>query len=372
LDAIAQGAPFYLQPDALGSVRGVTNGSGVLSGTADYDVYGAVRASSGTSSSLGYTGQQTDAETGFSYLRARYLSPATGRFLSADTVQPSAPGTQGYNGYDYAGNAPTTWADPSGHLTLVLAGTISLQVDAAFIEANQGALTLTAILGTQAIAAALVASEAAVAATPNTVFKPIPVFAAAVFLMVTCYLDYGCWHAVPDGSFTSLGPPTFHFPIPTSPSCPTGPTADPNFGFVRAACVLIATGGNPPRIVRPWNQNGKFWRGLKPDKGPCKHDDDGNIYKRDYTHGELEKWKKNGEHLGSVDPETGDPIPNKGPQPNHNGIPRECRWWRGTARAGHCSGAGQQRTDCRRGRPVAGCCGDQARTWVLVEAARTI
>jgi RHS repeat-associated protein len=50
---------------------------------------------------LGFTGEQSDAESGFTYLRARYLSPSLGRFLSADSVQPNAPGSQGYNHYSY-------------------------------------------------------------------------------------------------------------------------------------------------------------------------------------------------------------------------------------------------------------------------------
>ncbi|MCB0187996.1 MAG: hypothetical protein KDE31_27200, partial [Caldilineaceae bacterium] len=36
-------------------------------------------------------------------------------FLSADPVQPNAPGTQGYNLYAYVANNPTTWVDPSGY-----------------------------------------------------------------------------------------------------------------------------------------------------------------------------------------------------------------------------------------------------------------
>ena len=43
---------------------------------------------------------------------------SVGRFLSADPVQPNAPGSQGFNRYAYVVNNPTTWTDPSGH-TLV-------------------------------------------------------------------------------------------------------------------------------------------------------------------------------------------------------------------------------------------------------------
>jgi RHS repeat-associated protein len=65
---------------------------------------------------FGFTGEQHDPATGLLYLRARYYQPGLGRFLSADAVQPNAPGTQGYNLYAYVANNPTTWVDPTGHL----------------------------------------------------------------------------------------------------------------------------------------------------------------------------------------------------------------------------------------------------------------
>jgi RHS repeat-associated protein len=105
----------YLLEDGLGSVRALADDGGTLAGTADYDVFGEVRASSGASSVFGFTGEQFDSETGFTFLRARYLDPRLGRFLSMDSVQPNAPGTQGYNPFAYVANNPTTWVDPSGH-----------------------------------------------------------------------------------------------------------------------------------------------------------------------------------------------------------------------------------------------------------------
>jgi RHS repeat-associated protein len=101
--------------DALGSVRGQADAMGTLIGTADYDVFGTVRASTGAAAGFGFTGEQLDAETGYEYLRARYYDPSVGRFPSADTVRPNAPGTQGYNPYAYVANNPARWVDPRGH-----------------------------------------------------------------------------------------------------------------------------------------------------------------------------------------------------------------------------------------------------------------
>jgi len=105
-----------------GVAEGLDEGAGALAGSADYDAFGAVRASSGASSTYGYTGEQFDGETGFTYLRARYLNPVLGRFTSADSVQPNASGSQGFNLYTYVANNPTTWIDPTGHFAMALGG----------------------------------------------------------------------------------------------------------------------------------------------------------------------------------------------------------------------------------------------------------
>jgi len=41
-----------------------------------------------------------------------YLNPALGRFASVDSVQPNAPGTEGYNLHAYVANNATTWGRP--------------------------------------------------------------------------------------------------------------------------------------------------------------------------------------------------------------------------------------------------------------------
>jgi RHS repeat-associated protein len=91
------GTPRYMLDDALGSIRGVTDSTGVLTATADYNVFGAIRASTGTQSIFAFTGEQRDPETGFTFLRARYLDPVLGRFTQAPrvgTCTPTSPTTR--------------------------------------------------------------------------------------------------------------------------------------------------------------------------------------------------------------------------------------------------------------------------------------
>ena len=75
-----------------------------------------VIAESGTGGSgYGFTGEQTDATTGLAFLRARWLDPATGRFLSVDPWQGSARQPASLRGYLYVGNNPLGYVDPGGH-----------------------------------------------------------------------------------------------------------------------------------------------------------------------------------------------------------------------------------------------------------------
>ncbi|MFN8439922.1 MAG: RHS repeat-associated core domain-containing protein [Caldilineaceae bacterium] len=106
----------YLLTDALNSVRGLSDNSGTLVGSVNYNVFGSIRSQSGASSILGFTGEVYNPQTQLLYLRARDYAATLGRLLSADTVSPNAHEAQGYNLYTYVANNPTTWVDPTGHI----------------------------------------------------------------------------------------------------------------------------------------------------------------------------------------------------------------------------------------------------------------
>jgi RHS repeat-associated protein len=104
----------YFGQNRLGSVRTLINPTGELLLARNYDPFGNVLAQGGVGSSgFGYTGEQTDS-TGLVYLRARYYQPAVGRFLTPDSTVSNPFGSQDWNRYDYVGNNPVVYVDPSG------------------------------------------------------------------------------------------------------------------------------------------------------------------------------------------------------------------------------------------------------------------
>jgi len=112
------GSQTYMLPDGTKSNETLTDGSGTVSRSYKYDVFGSVRSTSGTGSTdFRYAAEQYDDTVGLIYLRARYYDPATGRFLSKDPAggKLSSPVTQ--NKYTYAGNNPVNAGDPTGMVT---------------------------------------------------------------------------------------------------------------------------------------------------------------------------------------------------------------------------------------------------------------
>ncbi len=90
----------YLHTDGLGSPVRSTDTAGNPSARENYLPYGWGVAPQSTP---GFTGHVADAETGLSYMQARYYDPYAGRFLAVDPVQADA---ASFNRYWYANNSP--------------------------------------------------------------------------------------------------------------------------------------------------------------------------------------------------------------------------------------------------------------------------
>jgi RHS repeat-associated protein len=154
LDLISQDQPIvgawtqsFYGYDGHGSVRYLTNDSGTVTDTYDYDAFGVLITHQGsTPNRYLYAGEAFDSDLGFYYLRARYMNPRTGRFMSMDGWEGGITDPLTLHKYLYGGGNPVNNIDPSGNFTLTEAVVVSalvatsLAITGAFIYQVNGAL----------------------------------------------------------------------------------------------------------------------------------------------------------------------------------------------------------------------------------------
>jgi RHS repeat-associated protein len=105
----------YFLGDALGSVRQLADGTGVVTMASDYQPYGEKMSSIGSEeTTYGYTGEWHDASTNLLYLRTRYYGSEIGRFLTRDTWEGSNYKPTSYNAWLYGNSNPILFTDPNG------------------------------------------------------------------------------------------------------------------------------------------------------------------------------------------------------------------------------------------------------------------
>ena len=126
----ALGTKTYYQQNGHHDTLLVSDKNGNTVSSYVYDAFGTqLNSNANDTNPFRYTGEYFDAETGFIYLRARYMNPETGRFISEDPV------SDGVNWYAYAAGNPVRYSDPSG-LFIVLTG-IEDESDERFVALQQ-------------------------------------------------------------------------------------------------------------------------------------------------------------------------------------------------------------------------------------------
>ena len=106
----------YYGYDGHGSVRNLTNTAGAVTDTYDYDAFGNLIASTGsTPNNYLFAGEQFDPNLGLYYNRARYLDVRDGRYWQADSEEGDPQSPSSLHKYLYALGNPVDNVDPSGH-----------------------------------------------------------------------------------------------------------------------------------------------------------------------------------------------------------------------------------------------------------------
>lgn len=110
------GDRFY-HADGLGSVRALTDESGQVTDRYTFSAFGELLAHQGSDSNpYLFAGEPLDPNSGFYYLRARWMDPDVGWFASADPFLGLAQEPMSLHRYLYAYASPLNLTDPSGLL----------------------------------------------------------------------------------------------------------------------------------------------------------------------------------------------------------------------------------------------------------------
>jgi RHS repeat-associated protein len=173
----------YYTQDASLNVRALTDSSGNVTDTWDYDAFGTVVARTGsTPNSILFAGEYVDGDLGLVYLRARWMDQAEGRFVTRDPEEQSDELPSFGPAYSYANANPANWRDPSGRWTLmevsVSIGVVTaLAVTPVNIYAGRGVIESTY----RGVAAGVIVGA--------SVYYGVTVGAAAVRVLATIYAN---------------------------------------------------------------------------------------------------------------------------------------------------------------------------------------
>ncbi|MDC8014001.1 RHS repeat domain-containing protein [Tahibacter soli] len=133
----------HYHADGLGSTRLLTDSAGVVTDRYFYEAFGELEAGASvqaSDNSFLYTGEQLDPNSGFYYLRARYMNPGDGRFTQQDPYEGAPLEPLSLHKYVYTSASPISNRDPSGLVTLgeINAGIVNTMIRAAQATATFG------------------------------------------------------------------------------------------------------------------------------------------------------------------------------------------------------------------------------------------
>jgi RHS repeat-associated protein len=171
------GTNSFYHYDGLGTTRALSNAAGAITDRNAYTAFGendpagTTGWTSGTTdNNFKYTGEQLDPNLGFYYLRARYMDPARGGFVSQDTYMGNSSDPMSLHKYTYVHNRPSAAIDPSGNFLMDQQFALKLQAQLQLSITSSAAVRLSTLTIKVALVVAI-----AVAATVDEIrsrYKP--------------------------------------------------------------------------------------------------------------------------------------------------------------------------------------------------------
>ena len=129
-----EGIRYYLS-DGHSDVRLLADNKGIITDIYLYDAYGVRLNHTGESeNSMQYLGQQYDERTKLYNMRARYMSPDTGRFISMDAYQGSIYDPASLHKYTYTSGNSVMYQDVSGYSQNLISNAVGMAGKCILIE----------------------------------------------------------------------------------------------------------------------------------------------------------------------------------------------------------------------------------------------
>ena len=177
----------FFHADGLGSIRRLTDETGTVTDRYTFKAFGELLDHQGTDpNAYLFAGEALDPNSGFYYLRARWMAPEAGRFVSVDPFGGRAFEPPTLHRYLYATDNPVNLVDPGGEFATVASQNVANLVFATLVTLT--ALTLLntinqvqrGLAGPQALNSFL----AAMASIPDEVRAAAAELAALIRMLV--------------------------------------------------------------------------------------------------------------------------------------------------------------------------------------------
>lgn len=289
------GTETYYIYDGHGSVRMLADENNDITDRYDYDAFGVLTAKTGTTvNPYLYAGEQYDQTTQLYYLRARYMDPAGGRFVTMDRYAGSIFDPVSLHKYLYGNGNPVMYRDPTGQWSLPnVIGSMGI-IGALNAIPTSNLLTglgifLTGVLLTQVVI------------TPRDMMEgyfvnPFPANVGQGILNG----NNAIWEVFENNSLNTAGQIL-------------GRVLEVFGSDVDSQAVFEVRGeGNfdTGQKKNPTKSESKVWKDLDNVKGQDRKTSgigkNKQYYEWDHTHNDIEVYDRKGNHLGSMEPTTGE------------------------------------------------------------------
>ena len=298
----------YFLYNGHGDTVQLTSTTGSSIKTYDYDAFGNEKNPDPSDTNMfRYCGEYFDKETGTIYLRARYYDPTIGRFITEDSYRGKDSDQLSLNLYTYCQNDPIDYIDPSGNTIKGFFGGFIKSIDDSFFGGYVEKIShsLQSLVGINSRTMNEIYADDADyqrAYKAGSITNAVVGFINLGSGLKQIITNAGSFIVNSKGVVVAVVSGDLKAAIKLAIN--GGATIN---GISNAAST--SGGGSEDRKFNIKKQESSVWKNFDNVKGSDRkmsgNGKNRQYYEWDYTHNDIEVYDSKGNHLGSMNPETG-------------------------------------------------------------------